>query len=95
MIPYTNISGQQLLEIYVAYQILSAAVQSLSPPTTSSNGFYVFCYKFSNLLIADFKSYAQKALPPATPTTTTTSSETSVLTLTTPTSSTTSVTPAP
>jgi hypothetical protein len=66
MIPYTNLNATQLLEMYVAYQLLSAVVQSLDAPTETSNGAYRFIYKFLSLVIADFRSYAQK-MPPKPP----------------------------
>ena len=67
-IPFTNLSAQQLLEMYVAYQLLSAAVQSLDPPTAESNGLYRFIFKFLSLLIADFNAFAGKNVKPKNPT---------------------------
>jgi hypothetical protein len=50
--------------LYIANQLYSAAVQAMTPPTTSSSGFYTFLYKFMSLTAADFKSFAAKAAPP-------------------------------
>jgi hypothetical protein len=52
-----NIPMQWLLIFFVANQVLSALIQSLPVPVTTSSGFYVFIYKFLSLLISDFKSF--------------------------------------
>lgn len=71
MIPFINLSYQQLMWLFFINQISAAIVQSLEPPTSDSGAGYKFFYKLSNLLIADFKTFAQK-IPtnptgPATP----------------------------
>jgi hypothetical protein len=60
----TTIPVQWLLVFYVANQVASALIQSLPVPTTASSGWYVFIYKFMNLLIADFKSFTANLPPP-------------------------------
>jgi hypothetical protein len=60
----TTIPVQWLLVFYVANQVASALIQSLPVPTTASSGWYVFIYKFMNLLIADFKSFTASLPPP-------------------------------
>ena len=61
---FPNISPIWLLVLWIANQILSAAVQSLDAPDTTSGKFYRFFYKFSSLLISDFKSFAAKIPAP-------------------------------
>jgi hypothetical protein len=60
----TTIPVQWLLIFYVVNQVASALIQSLPVPTTVSSGWYVFIYKFLNLLIADFKSFTANLPPP-------------------------------
>ncbi|MBU6232183.1 hypothetical protein KGP36_06070 [Patescibacteria group bacterium] len=67
MIPGTNLSGTQVLEMYVAYQLLSAAVQSLPTPAENGNKFYAFFYKFLSLIVADFKGFVTKGPPKPLP----------------------------
>jgi hypothetical protein len=59
-----------IMGLYIANQLYSAAVQAMTPPTTSSSAFYTFLYKFMSLTAADFKSFAAKAAPPMVTTTT-------------------------
>lgn len=56
---------QWLLIFYVANQIASALVQAL--PAPNGNSWYAFFYKFMNLLVADFKSYAAQFPAPKLP----------------------------
>ena len=56
---------QWLLIFYVANQIASALVQAL--PAPNGNSWYAFFYKFMNLLVADFKSYAAQFPTPKLP----------------------------
>ena len=53
-----------LMGFYIANQIASAFVQALPQPSTDSSKMYIFIYKFANLLVADFKSFADKIPPP-------------------------------
>lgn len=64
------VTAQWLLIFYVANGVLSALVQALPAPDTSSSKMYVFFDKFMSLLIADFKTFAAQ-LPPPTITTST------------------------
>lgn len=63
---FSNFNAQQVVDIYIAFILLSALVQSLPPLTESSNVVYATIYRFLNIVIADFKSFAAKKLP-ATP----------------------------
>lgn len=56
--------AQLLLVFYICNFVLSAAVQSLAEPDTSSSKFYVFLYKFLSAIMADLKSYAKTTPPP-------------------------------
>lgn len=58
MIAITKLDEGMLF--YIAYQLLSAAVQSMNPPTEKSGGFYSFLYRFLSLIVADYKSFAQR-----------------------------------
>lgn len=62
--PQLGLTTQLLLIFWIANQVLSALIQALPEPTTNSNPFYVFIYKFLSLLIADFKSFSQHIPPP-------------------------------
>lgn len=55
------------LLLYIGYQLLSMAVQSLNAPTEQSGPVYSFVYRFLSLVVADFKSFSQR--PPSTVTT--------------------------
>jgi hypothetical protein len=59
-----NLPEQWLLIFFVANLVLSALIQALPEPDTTSSKGYVFTYKFLSLLISDFKSFAQKIPPP-------------------------------
>lgn len=59
-IPGLNLNVQQILEMYVAFQIFSAFVQSLPIPVEGGNVFYASFYKFINLIAADFKGFVSK-----------------------------------
>lgn len=46
--------------VYVAYQLLSAAVQSLPTPAEFGGVWYKVFYNFASIIIGDFKSYISK-----------------------------------
>ena len=60
---------EQLMMFYIANQVASALVQALPPP--NGNQWYNFFYKFFNLLVADFKTFAEQIPPPQIVATTT------------------------
>ena len=52
---------EQVTTFYVGYTVASALVQAL--PAPNGNQWYNTLYKFLNILIADFKSYAASVSP--------------------------------
>lgn len=60
---FASLNPQQIVDIYIAFILLSALVQSLPPLTEKSGPIYSTIYRFLNILVADFKSYAAKRLP--------------------------------
>lgn len=53
-------TAQTALLAYVAYQLISAAVQSLPAPAEYGGIWYKAFYNFASLLVGDFKSYISK-----------------------------------
>ena len=54
---------QHVMATWIAFQLLSAFVQSLVPPTETSSAWYKVLYNFLNALIADFKSFIPSTPP--------------------------------
>lgn len=54
---------QTVLEAYIAFQLYSALVQSLPPPSTYGGVWYRAVYNFLTILAADFKSYISSKVP--------------------------------
>ena len=53
-----NPTATTVLEVYITFQVYSAAVQSLPNPSTFGGVWYKALYGFLSVLAADFKSYA-------------------------------------
>ena len=67
-IPGTDLSGNQVMQMYIAFQVLSAFVQSLPLPAENGNVVYASLYKFLSLLIADFRGFVTKGAAKSLPT---------------------------
>ena len=58
----TNPTTEVIVEVYIAYQVFSALVQSLPQPAEIGGIWYKSIYNFLSILAADFKSFT-KSLP--------------------------------
>lgn len=58
----TNPTTEVIVEVYIAYQVFSAVVQSLPQPAEIGGIWYKSIYNFLSILAADFKSFT-KSLP--------------------------------
>lgn len=54
-------TAETILLVYVAFYIISAAVQSIPNPSVFGGVWYAALYNFLTILIADFKSFASKS----------------------------------
>ena len=66
-IPGVGLNTDQLMRMYVAYQLVSALQASLPVPQEGGNLAYAIFYKFFSLLTADFKGFISKPQSPAPP----------------------------
>ena len=66
----TNPTTQTVLEVYIAFYIFSALVQSLPDPSAVGGIWYKAFYNFLTIIASDFKSFI-KTIPTTSTTSTT------------------------
>lgn len=75
-------TAETIVLVYVAFYIISAAVQSIPNPSVFGGVWYAALYNFLTILIADFKSFASKSSTfSALSTTTATSGPSGIITV--------------
>lgn len=55
----TNPTLEEGVELYVAYQVVSALVQSLPTPAEITSVWYKAFYNFCTIVVGDFKSFVK------------------------------------